>query len=439
MFLHGTSRINKQGHLEIGGVDTVELASSFGTPLYVYDVSLIRQRARGFKETFEKHGVKAQVAYASKAFSTIAMVQVVHEEGLSLDVVSGGELYTALAADFPKERIHFHGNNKSRAELEMAIKEDVGCIVVDNFYEITLLQELTEQYQKKMPVLLRLTPGIEAHTHDYILTGQEDSKFGFDLQNGQADEAVRLVQESKGLELLGIHCHIGSQIFETTGFIMATQKLFAKMKEWKQNIEFVPQVLNLGGGFGIRYTEEDQPIPVSQYVEVIIEEVKKQSKELEVEIPEIWIEPGRSLVGDAGTTLYSIGSRKHVPNVREYVAIDGGMNDNIRPALYQAKYEAVIANRMNDESDELVSIAGKCCESGDMLMWDVHLPKANPDDLLAMFCTGAYGYSMASHYNRLPKPAVVFVEDGEAQLVVKRETYEDIVKNDVKYKVTVKK
>ncbi|KWU57185.1 diaminopimelate decarboxylase [Priestia sp. YIM B13446] len=439
MFLHGTSRINKQGHLEIGGVDTVELASNFGTPLYVYDVALIRQRARGFKETFEKHGVKAQVAYASKAFSTIAMVQVVHEEGLSLDVVSGGELYTALAADFPKERIHFHGNNKSRAELEMAIKEDVGCIVVDNFYEISLLQEITEQYQKKMPVLLRLTPGIEAHTHDYILTGQEDSKFGFDLQNGQADEAVRLVQNSKGLELLGIHCHIGSQIFETTGFIMATQKLFAKMKEWKQRIEFVPQVLNLGGGFGIRYTEEDQPIPVSQYVEVIIEEVKKQSKQLEVEIPEIWIEPGRSLVGDAGTTLYSIGSRKHVPNVREYVAIDGGMNDNIRPALYQAKYEAVIANRMNDESDELVSIAGKCCESGDMLMWDVHLPKANPDDLLAMFCTGAYGYSMASHYNRLPKPAVVFVEDGEAQLVVKRETYEDIVKNDVKYKVTVKK
>ncbi|RBN40685.1 diaminopimelate decarboxylase, partial [Priestia megaterium] len=292
MFLHGTSRINKQGHLEIGGVDTVELASNFGTPLYVYDVALIRQRARGFKETFEKHGVKAQVAYASKAFSTIAMVQVVHEEGLSLDVVSGGELYTALAADFPKERIHFHGNNKSRAELEMAITEDVGCIVVDNFYEIALLQEITEQYPKKMPVLLRLTPGIEAHTHDYILTGQEDSKFGFDLQNGQADEAVRLVQNSKGLELLGIHCHIGSQIFETTGFIMATQKLFAKMKEWKQRIEFVPQVLNLGGGFGIRYTEEDQPIPVSQYVEVIIEEVKKQSKQLEVEIPEIWIEPG---------------------------------------------------------------------------------------------------------------------------------------------------
>ncbi|MBN8250279.1 diaminopimelate decarboxylase [Priestia flexa] len=439
MFLHGTSRINEQGHLEIGGVDAVKLGKEFGTPLYVYDVALIRQRARGFKETFEKHNIKAQVAYASKAFSTVAMVQVVDQEGLSLDVVSGGELYTALAANFPKERIHFHGNNKSRAELEMAIKEDIGCIVVDNFYEIALLQELTEQYGKTMPVLLRLTPGIEAHTHDYILTGQEDSKFGFDLQNGQADEAIKAVMETSGINLLGIHCHIGSQIFETTGFVMATQKLFSKMKEWKETIGYVPEVLNLGGGFGIRYTEEDQPIPVSEYVEVIIEEVKKQSAQLDVPIPEIWIEPGRSLVGDAGTTLYSVGSRKHVPNIREYVAIDGGMNDNIRPALYQAKYEAALANRMNDVKDELVSIAGKCCESGDMLMWDLSLPTARPGDILAMFCTGAYGYSMASQYNRLPKPAVVFVEDGDAQLVVQRETYEDIIKNDLKYNVALKK
>ncbi|MCM3065961.1 diaminopimelate decarboxylase [Priestia flexa] len=439
MFLHGTSRINEQGHLEIGGVDAVKLGKEFGTPLYVYDVALIRQRAREFKETFEKHNIKAQVAYASKAFSTVAMVQVVDQEGLSLDVVSGGELYTALAANFPKERIHFHGNNKSRAELEMAIKEDIGCIVVDNFYEIALLQELTEKYRKTMPVLLRLTPGIEAHTHDYILTGQEDSKFGFDLQNGQADEAIKAVMETSGINLLGIHCHIGSQIFETTGFVMATQKLFSKMKEWKETIGYVPEVLNLGGGFGIRYTEEDQPIPVSEYVEVIIEEVKKQSAQLDVPIPEIWIEPGRSLVGDAGTTLYSVGSRKHVPNIREYVAIDGGMNDNIRPALYQAKYEAALANRMNDVKDELVSIAGKCCESGDMLMWDLSLPTARPGDILAMFCTGAYGYSMASQYNRLPKPAVVFVEDGDAQLVVQRETYEDIIKNDLKYNVALKK
>ncbi|MBM7701665.1 diaminopimelate decarboxylase [Metabacillus iocasae] len=439
MFLHGTSRVNDKGHLEIGNVDTVDLANEFGTPLYVYDVELIRQRAREFKEVFDKQNVKAQVAYASKAFSTIAMVQLVQDEGLSLDVVSGGELYTALSAGFPVERIHFHGNNKSRHELEMAIEANIGCIVVDNFYELHLLNEISESYKKETPILLRLTPGIEAHTHDYILTGQEDSKFGFDLQNGQADKAVQQALDFAGLNLLGIHCHIGSQIFETTGFVMATQKLFAKMSEWKKALNYTPEVLNLGGGFGIRYTSEDTPIPVGQYVEVIIDEVKKQVAELDVEMPEIWIEPGRSLVGDAGTTLYSIGSRKHVPNIREYIAIDGGMNDNIRPALYQAKYEAALANRLNDQADEVVSIAGKCCESGDMLIWDLSLPTAKPGDLLAVFCTGAYGYSMASHYNRLTKPAVVFVEDGEAQLVVKRETYEDIIKNDLRYQIPVKK
>ncbi|MFC3882783.1 diaminopimelate decarboxylase [Bacillus songklensis] len=438
MFLHGTSKIDGQGHLEIGGVDTVKLAKEFGTPLYVYDVALIRERARQFKDTFKQHGVKAQVAYASKAFSTMAMVQLVQEEGLSLDVVSGGELYTALAAGFPREKIHFHGNNKSKAELEMAIREGIGCIVVDNFYEIELLKELGDVYQKKIPVLLRITPGIEAHTHDYILTGQEDSKFGFDLQNGQAEQAVRQTFNMPQFDLLGVHCHIGSQIFETAGFIMATQKIFEKLKEWKEKMNFFPKVLNLGGGFGIRYTNEDDPIPVSQYVNVIIEEVKKQTEAMNIGIPEIWIEPGRSLVGDAGTTLYSIGSRKNVPNIREYVSVDGGMNDNIRPALYQAKYEAALANRMNDEVDEEVSIAGKCCESGDMLIWDLPLPNPQPKDILAVFCTGAYGYSMASHYNRIPKPAVVFVEDGEAQLVVKRETYEDLIKNDLPFKAKVK-
>jgi diaminopimelate decarboxylase len=438
VFLHGTSTVNGRGHLEIGGVDTVKLVKEFGTPLYVYDVALIRERARQFKDAFGQHGVKAQVAYASKAFSTVAMVQLVQEEGLSLDVVSGGELYTALAAGFPREKIHFHGNNKSKAELAMAIHEEIGCIVVDNFYEIELLKELGDVNQKKIPVLLRITPGIEAHTHDYILTGQEDSKFGFDLQNGQAEQAVRKMFNMPQFDLLGIHCHIGSQIFETTGFIVATQKIFEKLVEWKEKMGFFPKVLNLGGGFGIRYTSEDDPIPVSEYVNVIIEEVKKQTKAMNVDIPEIWIEPGRSLVGDAGITLYSIGSRKNVPNIREYVSVDGGMNDNIRPALYQAKYEAALANRMNDKVNETVSIAGKCCESGDMLIWDLPLPSPQPEDILAVFCTGAYGYSMASHYNRIPKPAVVFVEDGEAQLVVKRETYEDLIKNDLPFKAKVK-
>ncbi|MCL6586112.1 MAG: diaminopimelate decarboxylase [Anoxybacillus sp.] len=439
MFFHGTSRVNEEGHLEIGGVDVVMLAETYGTPLYIYDVALIRARARAFKEAFEKHGVNAQVAYASKAFSTIAIVQLIEEEGLSLDVVSGGELYTALKAGFPPERIHFHGNNKSRSELEMALECGVGCIVVDNFYELQLLEELSRQRETVTDILLRVTPGIEAHTHDYILTGQEDSKFGFDLNNDQADEALRQALRSGSLHVLGIHCHIGSQIFETTGFVLAARKIFQKIADWRDGHGFVPQVVNLGGGFGIRYTNEDDPLPAAQYVEQIIAEVKKQVEEFHLPLPEIWIEPGRSLVGDAGTTIYSIGSRKEVPNVRHYVAVDGGMSDNIRPALYEAKYEAVLANRVLDANEEVVAIAGKCCESGDMLIWDLPLPKAEAGDYLAVFCTGAYGYSMANNYNRLPRPAVVFVENGEAQLVVKRETYEDLVRLDVPLKMKVKK
>ncbi|MBD8070321.1 diaminopimelate decarboxylase [Bacillus sp. PS06] len=439
MYLHGTSRVNDQGHLEIGGVDTIELTKKYGTPLYVYDTALIRERAKSFRDTFVHLGIKAQVAYASKAFSTVAMIQLVEEEGLSLDVVSGGELYTALQAGFPVERIHFHGNNKSYEELEMAIKHKIGCIVVDNFYELALLDEISNKHQVKTPILLRVTPGIEAHTHDYILTGQEDSKFGFGLENGQADTAVETVLSLTGVSLLGIHCHIGSQIFETTGFILAVKKMFGKLRDWKEAHHYIPEVLNLGGGFGIRYTQEDDPIPVSRYVEEIIGEVKKQSAEMNIDVPEIWIEPGRSLVGDAGTTLYSVGSRKEVPNIRNYVAIDGGMNDNIRPALYQAKYEAVLANRVYDEVEETVSIAGKCCESGDMLIWDLPLPKSNSADVLAVFCTGAYGYSMANNYNRIPRPPVVFIENGEDQLVVKRESFEDIVRLDMPLKSNVKK
>ena len=431
MFFHGTMKVNEKGHLEIGGMDTVDLAGQFGTPLYVYDVALIRERARGFKQTFDKLGIKAQVAYASKAFSTVAMVQLVDEEGLSLDVVSGGELYTALAADFPSERIHFHGNNKSREELEMALKNNVGCIVVDNFYELELLEEVCESLAARTKILLRVTPGIEAHTHDYILTGQEDSKFGFDLQNGQAETALQKALSSSWIETLGLHCHIGSQIFDTTGFILAAKKIFEKMAEWKEKHAYEPKVLNLGGGFGIRYTEDDDPIHASQYVEEIIGEVKKQAEQYSMKMPEVWIEPGRSLVGDAGITLYQTGSRKEVPNVRNYLAVDGGMSDNIRPALYQAKYEAVLANRVLDKPEETVSIAGKCCESGDMLIWDLPLPKAGDQDLLAVFCTGAYGYSMANNYNRIPRPPVVFIENGEAKLVVKRETYEDILRLDL--------
>ncbi|PLR76371.1 diaminopimelate decarboxylase [Bacillus sp. V3-13] len=438
MYFHGTTKVNDKGHLEIGGLDTIDLAEKFGTPLYVYDVALIRERARSFKNTFEKLGVTAQVAYASKAFSSIAMCQLAKEEGLSLDVVSGGELYTALAAQFPVEKIHFHGNNKSREELEMAMEHQIGCIVVDNFYELELLSAICAEKKMQANILLRVTPGIEAHTHDYILTGQEDSKFGFDLQNGQAETALTTALGSRDLHLLGIHCHIGSQIFDTTGFVLAARKIFEKLNEWKNNFSYEPQVLNLGGGFGIRYTSEDDPIPAFQYVEEIIEEVKAQAARFSMQMPEIWIEPGRSLVGDAGTTLYKVGSRKEVPNVRQYLAVDGGMSDNIRPALYQAKYEAVLASRPLAKAEETVSIAGKCCESGDMLIWDLPLPKAETSDVLAVFCTGAYGYSMANNYNRIPRPPVVFVENGEARVVIKRETFADLIRFDFPLKEKVK-
>ncbi|MGD6804084.1 diaminopimelate decarboxylase [Rossellomorea vietnamensis] len=431
MHFNGTARINSRDHLEIGGVDTVELAKEYGTPLYIYDVELIRDRARGFKDTFEDLGIKAQVAYASKAFSSVAVFQLMAEEGLSLDVVSGGELFTAIKAGFPAERIHFHGNNKSEAELRMALEHEIGCIVVDNFYEIQLLEEVCRDLNQTMDILIRVTPGIEAHTHDYILTGQEDSKFGFGLENGQTEEALLRAVKSPHLNVLGLHCHIGSQIFETTGFVLAASKIIGKLAQWKEQHGYTAEVLNLGGGFGIRYTAEDDPIPASQYVKEIIAEVRKKAEESNLDMPEIWIEPGRSLVGDAGTTLYSVGSSKEVPDIRKYLAVDGGMSDNIRPALYEAKYEAILANKAGQPIQETVSIAGKCCESGDMLIWDLPLPESSQGDILAVFCTGAYGYSMANNYNRIPRPPVVFVENGEAKLVIRRESFEDLVKLDL--------
>lgn len=435
----GTMSINEHGHLEIGGCDTVDLAKEFGTPLYIYDVALIRQRARAFLQAFVQENVKGQVAYASKAFSSIAIIQLMEEEGLDLDVVSGGELYTALQAQFPPERIHFHGNNKSPEELRMAIDHDVGCIVVDNFYELHLLEQLAREKEKEIPILIRVTPGVEAHTHDYILTGQEDSKFGFDLGNNQATEALQLALQAEQFRVRGIHCHIGSQIFESDGFILAIRKIFNDLEVWRDELDFEPEILNVGGGFGIRYTKNDQPLTPEQFVRDIVAEIKRQVQLANMEMPEIWIEPGRSLVGDAGTTLYTIGSSKIVPGIRKYLAVDGGMTDNIRPALYQAKYEAVIANKAREKQVETVSIAGKACESGDMLIWDLAIPETRPGDLLAVFCTGAYGYAMASNYNRIGRPAVVFVENGAARLVIRRESYEDLVRLDLPYYELAKK
>lgn len=425
--------INEKGHLEIGKVDTVELAAQYGTPLYVYDVEKIRANCRSFIETFRALGVDAQVAYASKALSIKAILEVMMEEGLSLDVVSQGELYTAIQAGFPPEKIHFHGNNKSEADLQMALDYQIGCIIVDNFYEIELLEKLLADRNERVDVLLRVTPGIESETHQYIMTGNEDSKFGFNLQNGQIDQAYARVKNHPHIHLRGLHSHIGSQIFTTKSFALAIEILFELIGTWHKEDGFVPEVMNFGGGFGIMYTKEDNPTPNEQHVESIVQTVKKEVERLQLPMPEIWLEPGRSIVGDAGITLYTVGAMKDIPGVRQYVSVDGGMADNIRPALYQAKYDAFLANKANAALADEVSIAGKCCESGDMLIWDLPLAEVEHDDILAIFSTGAYGYAMASNYNKFQKPAVVFVENKEAALVVKRESLDDLIQHELSY------
>lgn len=431
MYLHGTSKINDQGHLEIGGCDSTKLAQQFGTPLYVMDEQLIRHQCRQYMDSFKNAGLTFQVAYASKAFCVKAMCRIADEEGLSLDVVSDGELYTALQSGFPAKRIHFHGNNKTPMEIKMAIDAKIGCFVVDNFVELNMLNAIAREKGETVKVLLRITPGVEAHTHEFISTGQTDSKFGFDLGNGSAFEAIKAASEQSNLDLLGIHSHIGSQIFEVDGFKMAVQKVAGFAADIRDQLQVTLQVINLGGGFGIRYAEGDTPLPVSQYVEAITGAIKEYFLAHAYPVPEIWVEPGRSIVGEAGTTLYTIGTHKNIPGVRKYIAVDGGMTDNIRPALYDSPYEAMVANRANDPLKEVVSVAGKACESGDMLIWDIKLPEVNSGDILAVSCTGAYGYAMANNYNRIRRPAVVFVKDGQADVVVKRESHDDIVSNDV--------
>ncbi|WP_423189535.1 diaminopimelate decarboxylase [Alkalibacterium sp. f15] len=426
--LMSNMEINTHNHLVIDGVDTIDLVDKYGTPLNVYDISLIKEKINTFKEAFKNYENKTQVAYASKAFSSLALYEILAKEDVSLDVVSGGELFLAIQAGFPKERIHFHGNNKSYDELNTAIQENIGCIVIDNFYEIDMVEELTNKHHQVMDVLIRVAPGVEAHTHEYITTGQADSKFGFDLASGQVEKAIAKIKSADNINSIGLHAHIGSQIFEVDGYQVVIEKLLAKAKEWKKTFGFNLDVLNVGGGFGIRYTEADTPLPLDDYAEAIMNAVRKQAKLNELALPEIWIEPGRSIVGEAGTSLYTVGSQKNIPAIRKYVSVDGGMADNIRPALYQAEYTGVLANRVNENSEEKVSIAGKACESGDMLIWDITLPQPTQKDVLAIFSTGAYGYSMASNYNRLPRPAVVFVEKGKDFLAIKRETVQDFLK-----------
>lgn len=429
-----TNQINQAGHLTIGGVDSLKLAKEYGTPLVVYDVSQIRNQIRAFKKVFEEEQVNYAVSYASKAFASIAMYQVANEEGAYTDVVSAGELYTAMKANFPMERISFHGNNKSKEELEMGVKNHVGKIIIDNFYEIDLLRQVLEEQDSKINVMLRITPGISAHTHEYDQTGQVDSKFGFDLKSGQADKALQEVLKNQRMHMLGIHAHIGSQIFELNGFEMAAAKLVDVAASWKEKYDYTAQIINVGGGFGIKYVQEDHPLKPEEFVKAIVKAIKDEATKHNFPIPEIDIEPGRSIVGPAGYNLYKVGSMKEIPGLVPYVAVDGGMGDNIRPALYQAKYETVLANDPQTRASQEFHVAGKYCESGDILA-DAKLPSLKAGDILAMLDTGAYGYSMASNYNRNPRPAVVFVENGKAQLVIKRESLEDLIHLDQDYNI----
>lgn len=429
-----TNQINQAGHLTIGGVDSLKLAKEYGTPLVVYDVSQIRNQIRAFKKVFEEEQVNYAVSYASKAFASIAMYQVANEEGAYTDVVSAGELYTVMKANFPMERISFHGNNKSKEELEMAVKNHVGKIMIDNFYEIDLLRQVLEEQDSEINVMLRITPGISAHTHEYDQTGQVDSKFGFDLDSGQADKALQEVLKNQRMHMLGIHAHIGSQIFELNGFEMAAAKLVDVAASWRKNYDYTAQVINVGGGFGIKYVQEDHPLKPEEFVKAIVKTIKDEATKHNFPLPEIDIEPGRSIIGPAGYNLYKVGSMKEIPGLVPYVAVDGGMGDNIRPALYQAKYETVLANDPQRKASQEFHVAGKYCESGDILA-DAKLPSLKAGDILAMLDTGAYGYSMASNYNRNPRPAVVFAEDGKAQVVIRRESLEDLVHLDQDYNI----
>ncbi|MHA3064981.1 diaminopimelate decarboxylase [Lacticaseibacillus saniviri] len=424
---------NHAGHLEIGGVDALTLAADYQTPLVVYDVAQIRQQVRAFQHVFETAHVDGIVSYASKAFASIAMYQVMQQLNAHIDVVSGGELTTAIAAQFPMPHVSFHGNNKSEAELVMALDAHVGTIIVDNFHELALLDHLTTERQQPVDILLRITPGISAHTHEYDQTGQVDSKFGFDLDSNQATTAVAQAMQAPYLNLRGIHAHIGSQIFALEGFIAVTHKLMSLLADWAQTFDFTPEVLNVGGGFGIAYTESDDPLTPEAFVQAIVEAAKADSKALQISLPQIWIEPGRAIVGPAGYSLYTIGSRKDVSGLLPYVAVDGGMGDNIRPALYQAKYEAVLASAPQAPATETVHLVGKYCESGDILIDRQPLPTTHPGDIVAVCATGAYGYAMASNYNRNPRPAVVFVENGQAKIVVSRETFADLIHLDQSY------
>ena len=430
-----TFRINSLGHLTIGGADCCKLAEQFQTPLYALDEQHIRNMMRVYRNTiddeYDGHGL---VLYASKALCCTAICAIAKQEGIGIDVVSGGELYTAMRAAFPADKIVMHGNNKLPHEIEEALDRRVGMIVLDAYSEADLVDRTAARRGMVQDVMIRINPGVEAHTHAYVQTATPDSKFGFSVANGSAEAFTAYVLQKKHLRLHGFHCHIGSQIFEKQSFVLAVRKNLAFVDAVKQSLGFEADALNMGGGFGIWYADDDAMIGVEgyrAYLTALLAAIKEECSLRGLRRPFVYLEPGRSVVGEAGITLYTVGAIKEIPGVRKYLAIDGGMFDNPRYALYQSRYTAVLANRAAEQPTELVAIAGKCCESGDLIGTQFHLPKAKEGDLLAVLSTGAYNYSMASNYNRNLIPPVVLVNEGHAEYIVKPQTYEDLVRNDV--------
>ncbi len=430
-----TLKINADGHLEIGGADAVSLARKFGTPLYVFDEAYIRKMMRVYRDTLQsRYDGRGLVLYASKAFSCKAVYAIAKSENIGVDVVSGGELYTALSAGFPADKIYMHGNNKLFSELVYAVESGVGTVVLDSLSEADMVDKIAGEKGVKQRVLIRINPGVEAHTHAFIQTARTDSKFGFSVSDGSAAAACKYVLSKKNLALHGYHCHIGSQIFEEEAFKLAVEKVMDFTASVKNSLNFEADTINLGGGFGVWYNDEDPKLKekdYENYLIALIEAVKSKAVEHGLKLPYLLIEPGRSIVGEAGITLYTVGAIKDIPGIKKYVAVDGGMFDNPRYALYQSKYTAILANRANEKCTEKVSIAGKCCESGDLIGVDMPLPEVKTGDILAVLTTGAYNYSMASNYNRNAVPPAVLVNDGQAEYIIKPQTYEDIVRNDL--------
>lgn len=430
----GTQRINAKGHLQIGGCDTVELAQQFGTPLYVLDESTFRQNMRDYRLAFEKRYPHNEIAYAGKALLCLAVARIVAQEGYDLDVASAGELYTALKAGFPPHKLVFHGNNKSWQELRMAVQHGVGRVVVDNLLELEMLEKVAAEAQRTVAILLRVTPGIDPHTHRFIRTGQADTKFGLNIRNGHALEGARRALSSPHLRLKGIHCHVGSQLLETDAQERATKIMVDFMHTLRQKLGYTVEELNIGGGLGIRYIESHRPPSFDEYAERVVSVLVDQLDRRNLPYPTLLQEPGRALVGEAGLTLYTIGAIKQVPikqppGVRTYVAVDGGMSDNPRPQLYDAVYTAVVANKADQPANMLVTIAGKHCET-DILIRNVAIASPEPGDVLAVPSTGAYNYAMSSNYNRFPRPAMVLVNEGKAEIIVERETLDDLLAHD---------